>query len=339
MNRPAFLITIDTEGDNIWAGRERVATHNAAYLARFQSLCEAYGLKPTYLTNWEMAICPAFQELGRDVLKRGTAEIGMHLHAWNNPPLHAPIDDDNDHMPYMIEYPEAVIRAKVTAITELLEATFEVRPVSHRAGRWAFNSVYARVLVDHGYLVECSVTPHVSWRSHLGHPTGQGGADYRQFPESAYFLDLDNIDRPGDSTLLEVPMTITRRRWWAPIEWVRRCARDAPLARRALAKYFPPQCWLRPDGRNLARMVDIVRGAVAERRDYVEFMLHSSELMPGGSPVFTSVADVEKLYENLEALFADAARYCDGMTLHEYYGRVTAAGGRRDHQRGSAGET
>lgn len=38
--KPAFLITIDTEGDNIWARRLPITTRNAEYLPRFQKLCE-----------------------------------------------------------------------------------------------------------------------------------------------------------------------------------------------------------------------------------------------------------------------------------------------------------
>ena len=37
------------------------------------------------------------------------------------------------------------------------------------------------------------------------------------------------------------------------------------------------------------------------------FMLHSSELMPGGSPTFRDAAAIEDLYVELEAVFALAA--------------------------------
>ena len=33
--RPAFLITIDTEGDAIWSRPKHIQTRNAAYLPRF----------------------------------------------------------------------------------------------------------------------------------------------------------------------------------------------------------------------------------------------------------------------------------------------------------------
>jgi hypothetical protein len=55
-----------------------------------------------------------------------------------------------------------------------------------------------------------------------------------------------------------------------------------------------------------------------EPLDYVEFMLHSSELMPGGSPSFPGEAEIERLYENLETLFEAASGKFVGATLSEY---------------------
>ena len=70
---PSFLITIDTECDIMLSRTSEINTENARYLPRFQALCEKYGLKPTYLTNWEMANCPVFREFGQDIIRRGVA--------------------------------------------------------------------------------------------------------------------------------------------------------------------------------------------------------------------------------------------------------------------------
>jgi len=51
-----------------------------------------------------MAMSAAFVEFGRDVLARGTGEIGMHLHAWNSPPIVPLTGDDFHYQPYLIEY-------------------------------------------------------------------------------------------------------------------------------------------------------------------------------------------------------------------------------------------
>ena len=49
------------------------------------------------------------------------------------------------------------------------------------------------------------------------------------------------------------------------------------------------------------------------------FILHSSELMPGGSPTFPTDDAIESLYEDLESVFADAAEHFRGATLSEFY--------------------
>ena len=69
-SNPAFLVTIDTEGDNLWAAPVEATTENARCLPRFQALCERHGFKPTYLTDHEMALCDRFVEFARDGLGR-----------------------------------------------------------------------------------------------------------------------------------------------------------------------------------------------------------------------------------------------------------------------------
>ena len=167
-----------------------------------------------------MALDPAFQAFGRDVLARGTAEIGMHMHPWDTPPIEPLGARDWYDQPYAVEYPPALIDRKAETVTHLIEDTFGIAPTSHRAGRWGFNAPYARSLVRLGYRVDCSVTPGITWRHHPGHPGGPGGADFSDFPDGLYELDLDHIDRPGRSGLVEVPTTIVRQ----PPPWHRELA-------------------------------------------------------------------------------------------------------------------
>lgn len=309
--RPAFLITIDTEGDNIWSRGADVATRNTAYLPRFQQLCERFGFKPTWLTNYEMAMDTAFVEFGCEVIKRQSGEIGMHLHAWNSPPLIPLTDDDNRWHPYLIEFPAHVMREKVTVMTDLLEQRFACKMRSHRAGRWAFDSRYARLLVEHGYEVDCSVTPAVSWRDQAGVPGGAGGSDYRHFPDVPYYVDLNNISQAGNALLLEVPMTTQ------PSALAKRLplCYSIPGLRSIAYRVAPPVLWLRPNGRNLGQMLHLVRSAAGDGRSHIEFMLHSSEFMPGGSPTFVTKSQIEKLYDDLEELFSEVAQHFEGMTL------------------------
>lgn len=323
MPETPFLITIDTEGDDLWARPREIATDNARYLPRFQRLCDRFGFKPVYLTNHEMATCDAFVEFGREVLTRGTGEIGMHLHAWNSPPLVPLTADDFRFQPYLIEYPEPVMREKIRTLTGLLEERFGEKMVSHRAGRWAFDGRYAALLIEHGYRVDCSVTPGTSWRTVPGDPAGSGGSDYTGFPADPYFVDPEDISRPAPAgRLLEVPMTVRASWLYCAAPWLYRI----PLVRRYANRLSLGLGWLcpvqptisAPVDRHLAAMLDVARAERHAGADYVEFMLHSSELMPGGSPKFRRTEDIELLYEQLEVLFGELAAWCRGMTLREF---------------------
>ena len=98
-----FIITLDAEGDNIWEKRNETEVNNSKYLPRFQELCEKYKFKPTYLTNYEMAKSKHFIELGKSILANNTGEVGMHLHAWDNPPIYNLTAKDWEYHPYLIE--------------------------------------------------------------------------------------------------------------------------------------------------------------------------------------------------------------------------------------------
>jgi hypothetical protein len=187
---------------------------------------------------------------------------------------------------------------------------------SHRAGRWSFDERYAQLLVENGYQVDCSVTPFVSWKYYKGDPKQSGGTDYTNFPGAAYFMNLKDISSPGQSTLLEVPVTIADT-----YGWVNRLVfmfKKLNLVRRGIMYVFPKK-WLRPDGRNLNSMKRLLQHCIQNNHKYLEFMLHSSELMPGGAPRFKNEFAIKKLYHDLEILFDKANRDFKGGTLSEFY--------------------
>jgi hypothetical protein len=332
MSKTPFIITIDTEGDDQWTtsrGSREITTRNAAYLPRFQSLCERFRFKPVYLSNYEMVMSDVFVEFARDVVARGAGEIGMHLHAWNSPPLVPLTDDDFFYHPYLIEYPGQVMREKIRTLTRLLEDRFDQQMISHRAGRFGFDARYAAMLLDEGYRVDCSVTPGVNWGGHPGDPRGNGGTDYTGFPDRPYFFNPSDISAPASGGLLEVPVTTRWSSLYRRAPWVYR----VPLLRQAAHRVAPKLSWLCPSAllekHNLNAMLQVARAARAEAVAHLEFLMHSSELMPGGSPSFKDSSDIERLYEHLEMLFEDLATWCRGTTLNEFHTRFDN-GGRLD---------
>ena len=245
----------------------------------------------------------------------------MHLHAWNTPPVRHLTENDYDHVTFLIEYPDDLMEAKIATMTRLLREKFGDRVVAHRSGRWALDSRYWSLLEKYGYKVDCSVTPHISWREYKGVPDGKGGSDYTEYRETPYFPNPQNLQEEGKSGILEVPVTCIPNSqsngFWNFIR--RKNCFNSRIVRHLMKNQPTEFIWLRPNGRNLDNMRRIIDETAAQGRECVEFMLHSSEMMAGGSPNFPTEASIEKLYEDMDALFCHAKQFYEGCTMTEFY--------------------
>ena len=75
------------------------------------------------------------------------------------------------------------------------------------------------------------------------------------------------------------------------------------------------------------RLIAVYETAKALGVPAVEMMLHSSELMPGGSPYNRTPAAVDDLFRRLELTFSHlAARGVEGMTLTGFAESRSATG-------------
>lgn len=312
-----FIITVDTEGDNLWNpyqtkdGYRTITTKNAEYLDTFQKLCEQYGFKPTYLTNYEMAIDDTFRRFAEKGLKNKNLEIGMHMHAWNCPPQYELAFNPNGHNPFQGEYPYEVLEEKTRFLTNLLKENFQTEIKSHRAGRWYLDKNVTKILGEAGFVVDCSVTPGISWDKTIGN--SKYGPDYSKEPAKVYKLKESTFAEDG-CDLIEVPPTIIKTSLFTT---------GIPGSIRELkVKLANNIAWLRPSGYNLRDLIYIVKKKASED-EYLEFMIHSSELMAGGSPNFKTDADIKKLYSDMDTLFAAIKdNGYEGITLTDYVREV-----------------
>ena len=295
-----LIITIDTEGDGLWSYKkgDTITTHNSKYVPRFQELCEKYGFKPIYLTNYEMLRDDEFVTYIRNKEQKGLCEIGLHLHAWNNPPIFE-LEGLYTGNPYLIEYPNNVMRAKFDHLYQLFCDKIGHKPVSHRSGRWAMDKRYFKLLAEYSVKVDCSVTPHVDWSRTMG--VTRGGSDYSAYKETPHFIE----------GVYEVPLTVI------PSKKPLASSLKANISRILRGK----QLQLRPATFSLREMKYVIDASITKHDpESIVFMMHSSEMMPGGSPYFADESSIERMYIDLEALFRYAKeKEYKGVTLQEYY--------------------
>lgn len=322
-----IIITVDTEADRAWtAPTDDLSIDNLRFVPRFQALCERYGMKPTYLCTYEVVTSKVFEETILSYQRRGAAEIGAHLHPWTNPPFLGGPDianvDRSEYPAYPSELPVSSLRAKLEVLTKAINA-HGVTPTSYRAGRWGFSKEHIPILLQLGYTVDCSVTPHVDRSTYKG--VSRFGPDFRSATSAApYELSSNDVCAEGDSGLYEVPVTILHtsalmRRSESFRRLFRRFRRTLPVRIINRALNLEPT-WFRPYPYLTARhMQKVYETAVALRLPAMEMMLHSSELMPGGSRSFRTDDAIEKMYKMLESTLRALHRSgCEGATLSAF---------------------
>jgi hypothetical protein len=297
-----FIITVDTEADNEWAGPKIPTLKNLEYIPRFQELCNRYSFKPTYLTSYEVLESSYFKEMMAAYLKSGNAEIGAHLHPWSCPPLVDVTLHDLKYRPYPNELPLTLFKNKMERLTTALEQAFNVKPKTYRGGRWGFSPDQIEVLLDLGYIADSSVTPYISWEDHKGDPEGKGGPDYTKASIFPYFLNSPDSGKRSGPKLLEVPLTVLFNNSSSRI--IYNSLANINTMRTILTKYrFGPQLFRPSHNKNAKRLISIYNSAKLLSLPYVQMMIHSSELMPGCSPYNPDIDSIERLFQNMEELF------------------------------------
>ena len=316
-----LILTIDAEADDQWQRRGSVTTENLAFIPPFQEICARHGFPPTYLCTYDVVSDPAFCRLLVPFERDGAAELGAHLHPWTTPPLDDYWDKTDRAYAYASEIPTSLFQKKLETLTTALETTRGKQPTSYRAGRWGLSAAHTQILLDLGYVVDCSVTPLLSWQDAGARERGQ---DYREAPAWPYYAAWGDPGRPGASSLVEVPVTVLQtngimRRSAVLTEWYRRSRKHAVA--KGLNRLFrvAPQ-WFRPfQDMTSDRLMEVFRAARRLDLPIIQMAFHSSELMPGASPHSPAQDDVARLLAKLDDVFSRlAGEGVTGTTLSDY---------------------
>ena len=327
-----LVITVDAEADNQWDATAPQTVDNLAAVERFQRLCDEHGFPPTYLCTYEVVTSPAFDLTIGPAVRDGRAEAGAHLHPWSTPPFDSYWDGNGTAHPYPLELPRSLLADKLSALTAAVAERIGGAPTSYRAGRWGFSAPQIPLLVSLGYEVDCSVTPGISWRHDPG--LRNGGADFTRAGVEPYELAAGDVCRPGDSGLLEVPVTILHT---SPAmrasAWLRRTYRRhrRTAVWRAANRLFglAPQ-WLRPyPHMTPERLIAVCETARRLGLPVMEMMLHSTELVPR-DPRSAAVTTEQRL-DRLSRVFAYlASSGATGVTLTAFARAHRRAASARD---------
>ncbi len=323
-----FIVSVDTEADNEWARGGLPTYDNIRGLTRFQELCDRYGVRPTYLVTYDVAADKDSLAVLRDLLQDGNCEIGAHLHGWRTPPFYDPLDSSSQCHAYLYEYPMPVQAEKVKMLTEFLEQSFQVKMQSYRAGRWGIDSYGIALLEATGYRIDTSVAPLRSWAEKKGDPEGKGGPSFLRAPMRPYYASVDDVQQPGTSNILEIPVSVRILSPALKVDWVRAFAGvfsgegiGCRIIRNILRKLgIADLITLNPTVNSLRHMTMLAQRLIRTGEPVINMAFHSSELMAECSPEVRDVHDQQLVWQRLKDIFTFVSNYSQiqKVTLTEY---------------------
>lgn len=318
-----LILTVDVEADNQWSFNGRISIENLRRLPRFQSLCESCGFAPTYLVAYECLQDPDAVASMRNWQERGSAEVGAHLEPWTTPPF----TEDEIRNSAMQAFPSELagdwFARKLETLTAAIHRSIGRAPRSFRAARWGMSGPMLEALFRLGYIADCSVTPKLCWKKETGRTGGPGGPDFRRTPIAPYWPSATDICAPGCGKIVEIPVTLLYTGSWVRegsklARWFS-CMEEGNWKRLLNRLVFKTR-WLRigPESR-YQDWAALYRAAQRNDLDVLEFMIHSSELMPGGSPFVRTEEDVDDLMGKCTAMLEYfQSRGVTGCTLEQY---------------------
>lgn len=290
------LLTIDTEEEFDWRSALRRDGHTLRHvpqIARFQSFCEGLGISPVYLVDWPIATDPAAVEIIGDAVRRGTAEIGIQLHPWVNPPFEEEVNQRNS---YTGNLPHSLQAAKFTALLEQIENAFGTRPMIYRAGRYGLGPDTHSLLRQAGIRVDTSVRARFDY-------SNDGGPNYARHPIVPYWADADR-------SLLELPLTTV---YWGLLRQLgaslQRMQRHVPTFYSVFSRLrMLERIALTPEGVTTEEAIRGIDIALDSGSPLLVLSFHSPTLAPGFTPYAKTESDVEAVYHWFETVYAYLAQ-------------------------------
>ncbi|MBM0169162.1 polysaccharide deacetylase family protein [Altererythrobacter sp. C41] len=286
------LLTVDTEEEFDWSGpftRDRHGLDHLPRLRNFQEFCEGLGVVPSYLVDWPVATSSLAKDILAGPVARGTAEVGIQLHPWVNPPFEEEVSERNS---FAGNLAPDIERAKFLRLRDAIAENFGASPQLYRAGRYGFGPETAELLRDAGVGVDTSFRPLFDYSRRYG-------PDYSGYPLEPFWLDRER-------SVLELPLTtvywgMLRRQGQLLYPMIARMPRmSGLLAKLGLLERIP----LTPEGTTIDEAIRALDMALDDGLPLIVLSFHSPSLAPGYTPYVETDADLDALYDWFRAVYA-----------------------------------
>ncbi len=274
-----LIVTIDTEEIFDWSGfspdGHKIA--RPADIDRFQTLCEEFGARPLYFITYPLMNNAETAGYFRRLTEQGRADLGLHLHQWNTPPLGG---FAGEYYSWQCNLPQHVHAAKLASLGHAFERAFGFRPIAHRAGRYGVSPLAYRELADAGIRFDFSPSAAFDFSQ-------KGGPDFSGASNAPFTVATDRggvvvtpvcgaLALRGGRAFLKQPETpgLSNKR--------------APYSRRFTAP-FRLSC----EQARFDELVSLTKSLAEAETPVLTFSFHSTTLTVGGNPYAPDSAAID----------------------------------------------
>lgn len=280
-----FLISVDTEEEFDWDApfqRSGHTTVSVPMLRKFQEFIEKYQVKPAYFVDYSIITDPEAAAFLKTVAEQKTAEIGVHLHPWVNPPFDERV---NDHNSFAGNLPKELEEDKLVELRDTIRDKLGITPTIYRAGRYGIGSHTTELLIKHGFVMDSSIRPRFDY-------SGEGGPDFLAVGSEPFWWD-------GEKQLLEIPLTtvysglLRKQPGLVAALMEKSPLANALLSRSKMLERIP----LTPEGISARETKEAIDVALDDDLRLLVFSFHSPSLSPGHTPYVRTAEDLDGFYD------------------------------------------
>tara|TARA_R100001244_G_scaffold20643_11_gene21770 strand:+ start:8623 stop:9648 length:1026 start_codon:yes stop_codon:yes gene_type:complete len=280
-----FVISVDTEEEFDWSApfqRSGHTTVSVPMLQKFQEFVEKYHVKPAYFVDYSIITDDAAVAFLRTVAEQQSADIGVHLHPWVNPPFDEQVNVQNS---FAGNLPKELEEEKLVALRDAIREKTGTTPTIYRAGRYGIGPHTTALLRKHGFVMDSSIRPRFDY-------SAEGGPDFLSVGSEPFWWD-------DDKKLLEVPLTtvysglLRKQSGLAANAMNRSPLINALFSRSKMLERIP----LTPEGISARETKEAIDVALDDDLQLLVFSFHSPSLSPGHTPYVRTEDDLDGFYD------------------------------------------
>jgi glycosyltransferase involved in cell wall biosynthesis len=283
-----LLFTVDTEEIFDWRRFDGVAHLSPPDdLDRLQRAAEAFGIRPLYFLTYPLIEDPATRAYFRRLRDAGRADLGVHLHQWNTPPLGG---FAGDYYSWQCNLPTDAHRAKLAALVAAFDRAFGGRPIAHRAGRYGVAAHCYGDLAAAGLDFDFSPSAGFDF-------SAAGGPDFSAMSNRPF-----RAETPSGAVVV-VPATGARALRGGRVFLRQNADPGLSPVRRGAAPIFSAPLRLSPEGAHAADLVALTKSLARDGIDLFVLSVHSTSMTAGANPYAADEAAIAATLARLAGYF------------------------------------